>query len=67
MMNNFGCTDLYCKNCGGHMEEILHGDGVQCETCGWIIRSDGSNDISEVPDEMLEVARDGKSGVESGI
>lgn len=33
------------------MEQIIGGDGLQCETCGFIIRSDGSEDCNEVENE----------------
>lgn len=39
---------MICKLCGGDIEEIIGGDGVQCETCGFIVRSDGPEDYSEV-------------------
>lgn len=42
---------LTCKNCGGTMEEIMYGDGIQCDTCGFIIRSDGTEDKSEIEEE----------------
>lgn len=32
---------IVCRICGGDMDEILHGDGIQCDTCGFIVRSDG--------------------------
>lgn len=41
-------SEIVCPLCGGDMEEIIGGDGIQCETCGLIIRSDGSEDYSEV-------------------
>lgn len=44
-------TGIICPVCGGDLNEIIHGDGVQCETCGYIIRSDGSSDVSEMEDE----------------
>ena len=42
---------LTCKNCGGTMEEIMYGDGIQCDTCGFIIRSDGTEDESEMEEK----------------
>ena len=33
------------------MEEIMYGDGIQCDTCGFIIRSDGTEDKSEIEEE----------------
>lgn len=39
---------IYCPLCGGDMEEIIGGDGIQCETCRFIIRSNNSKDFSEV-------------------
>lgn len=39
---------IYCPNCGGDMEEI--DDGIQCFTCYYIVRSDGSIDTSEMED-----------------
>lgn len=44
-------SGITCKLCGGDMEEIIGGDGVQCETCGFIIKSDGSKDYSEIENE----------------
>ena len=40
-------TGLICPICGGDMDEIYHGDGIQCDTCNFIIRSDGLDDYSE--------------------
>lgn len=37
---------VICKMCGGHMHEIF--GYVQCDTCGFIIRSNGEEDYSEV-------------------
>ena len=37
---------IVCKVCGGDMYEIE--DGVKCDTCGFIIRSDFSEDCSEM-------------------
>lgn len=37
---------VVCKECGGDMYEIT--DGIQCDTCGFIIRSDFSEDYSEI-------------------
>ena len=39
---------LTCPQCGGNMDEIISGDGVQCYTCGYIIRSDCTEDCSEM-------------------
>lgn len=44
-------SGIICKLCGEDMEEIIGGDGVQCETCGFTIRSDGSKDYSEIENE----------------
>lgn len=41
-------SEEVCLLCGGDMGKIIGGDGMQCETCGFIIRSDGSEDYSEV-------------------
>ena len=40
---------IVCKVCGGDMYEIT--DGIQCDTCGFIIRSDFSEDFSEMINE----------------
>ena len=40
---------IICKECGGDMYEIT--DGVRCDTCGFIIRSDFSEDRSEMIEE----------------
>ena len=37
---------IVCKVCGGDMYEIE--DGVKCDTCGYIIRSNFSEDRSEM-------------------
>ena len=37
---------IICKECGGDMYETT--DSVQCDTCGFIIRSDFSEDSSEM-------------------
>ena len=37
---------IICKECGGDMYEIT--DGVQCNICDLIIRSDFSEDRSEM-------------------
>lgn len=37
-----------CPLCGGSMEELEGSDGTQCFTCGFIIRSDGTKDYSEL-------------------
>lgn len=44
----YNMSGIVCPLCGGDIEEIIGGDGAQCETCGFIIRSDGSYDYSEV-------------------
>jgi ribosomal protein L37E len=53
MRNLYGGKDMkigiICKECGGDMYEIT--DGVQCDTCGFIIRSDFSEDRSEMVEE----------------
>lgn len=41
-------SGIICPLCGGDMEEIIGGDGIQCDTCYFIIRSDGSRDYSEI-------------------
>lgn len=46
---------MICKHCGGNLNEILYGDGVQCDTCGFIIRSDGTEDHSEMEEESDEI------------
>ena len=40
---------IICKNCGGDMYEIT--DGIQCDTCGLIIRPDFSEDYTEIIEE----------------
>ena len=40
---------IVCKVCGGDMYEIE--DGVKCDTCGYIIRSNFSEDFSEMINE----------------
>lgn len=45
-------SGIFCPSCGGNMEEIIHGDGIQCDTCGFIIRSDGSEDYSEMETDL---------------
>ena len=37
---------IVCKVCGGDMYEIE--DGIKCDICGFIIRSDFSEDRSEM-------------------
>lgn len=44
-------SGVTCKLCGGDIEEITGGDGAQCDTCGFIIRSDGSEDYSKIEAE----------------
>ena len=38
--------EIVCQECGGDMYEIT--DGIQCDTCGFIIRSNGLKDYSEM-------------------
>ena len=45
-------SGVVCPLCGDDIEEIIGGDGAQCETCGFIIRSDGSYNYSEVDNEI---------------
>lgn len=42
---------ITCPECGGNMDEIIGGDGFQCDTCGFIVRSDGTKDYSEMDEE----------------
>ncbi|MCM1171296.1 MAG: hypothetical protein NC393_04125 [Clostridium sp.] len=55
-------SGVTCKLCGGDMEEIIGGDGMQCDTCGFIIRSDSSEDYSEVEDEEPQKAYGSNTG-----
>lgn len=47
-------TGIVCLECGGDLEEITGGDGMKCYTCGFIIRSDGSHDRSEMYEKENE-------------
>lgn len=42
------CKKGVCPHCGGSMQTIIGGDGVQCDTCYFIIRSDGKEDYNEM-------------------
>lgn len=60
-------TGVVCKICGGDMEELVGGDGAQCSTCGFIIRSDGSEDMTCMCDDIsaqFENERREREGVE---
>ena len=39
---------LTCPQCGGNMDGIIGGDGLQCDACGFIIGSDYTEDCSEM-------------------
>ena len=41
-------TGIFCKICGGSMDEYAGHDGLLCDTCGFIIRSDLTEDYSEM-------------------
>lgn len=45
---------LVCPLCGGEMEEIIIEDGIQCDTCSLIIRSNGYRDYSEMDIEDID-------------
>lgn len=43
-----------CPKCGGYLFEILGSMGVQCETCSYIIKEDGTDDTSEMDPQTLK-------------
>lgn len=48
-------TGATCPLCGGDMNEVYGFDGCLCDTCFFVIRSDGSPDYSEMDvSERLE-------------
>ena len=46
-------TGETCRLCGGDMEEIAGGDGMQCDTCGFVVHSDGSEDFSYICEDYF--------------
>lgn len=41
-----------CPYCGGFMDYIYSDDSLICDTCGYVIRGDGSEDFSEMDIEI---------------
>lgn len=37
-----------CPYCGGFMDYIYSDDSLICDTCGYLIRGDGTEDFSEM-------------------
>lgn len=48
-------TGFCCPVCNGNMYEELYEPIACCDTCGLIIRADGSLDLSETDMEELEL------------
>ena len=47
-------TGFYCPVCNGDMHEELYEPVAWCDTCGLIIRADGSWNLSEMDVESLD-------------
>lgn len=39
---------VVCPYCGGYMDYVYSEDSLICDTCGYIIRGDGSEDFSDM-------------------
>ena len=48
-------TGFCCPVCGGNMYEELYEPIACCDTCGFVVRADGSLDLSWMDMENLEL------------